>query len=355
VRPEETKSPIRPLARESIVVTGMHRSGIAPLSAVLRAAGAQPGADNGECVPNASSDVATHFSAITAFNDSVLANMGWSWDSVPGDPPATDEVTSELVVRGRSVIERAIESPPRLVADPRCSVLMPLWRRVFADQLLVVVSVRPALDVAWSLAMRDGISVSVGLALWSAYYRHLVAGLSGLHVVCVPFDGLIKEPTVIAEQVLGFARTAGLALRWDAAGVASAIHSELRTTAVPPEARLQYDEPSISEMLPGYDGLAVADYPTFDLTARPASGYEIDLLEEHRRVRKAEADVSATRDELVNLAAHHAAVLAEESPQNRESVRAVVSRYEASTSWRITAPGRTVGRWGRDAFRRLVH
>src|SRR3954469_8416590 len=161
---------MKPLTANPILVAGMHRSGTSALASLVASAtgggarGAAPAADLAN--PAGYMEV----TPIVDFNREALADQGWFWDAPPATPVPEPVVSEHFVERGRSLVAAQGRASQLLLKDPRFSLLMPLWRRVLMDRLTVVVSTRPALEVAWSLAMRDGFSVSLGLALWGAYH-----------------------------------------------------------------------------------------------------------------------------------------------------------------------------------------
>ena len=60
--------------------------------------------------------------------------------------------------------------------------------------------------MAWSLFVRDGISISVGLALWIAYNAHLANGTQGLAPHYVRYEQLVESPETVLTSIAHFLR-----------------------------------------------------------------------------------------------------------------------------------------------------
>lgn len=269
-------------ATQALLVTGMHRSGTSAVGHLLTAAGIHAGPPELQMADDLANPFGyAELQPIAEFNDEVLAEMGWVWDAPPATPSPQSSVRAELVGRGRAFAQRNMQSSPWFLKDARFSLLMPLWRRILLDRLVAVVSVRPALEVAWSLSVRDGIPITLGIALWAAYYRHLAAGLSGLQVIAVDYVHLVEEPIGTAASLLLSLRELGITTTGEPEDAASVIHANLRRTSVP--SRLERVEAvPIADLLPGLNPAPVSLFSKFEITARPPEQWEIDALDEHR-------------------------------------------------------------------------
>jgi len=158
----------------ALMVLGMHRSGTSALTRVLSLSGyALPAT-----LMDAAADNTEGFwesRPIAEFNDRILAELGSAWD----DPFAFD------AHRGRSALfSRFIPEATRLIAsefprdrsivikDPRITVLTELWATALKAnglQPLPIICVRHPLDVAASLAKRNGMPVNRSCLIWLSY------------------------------------------------------------------------------------------------------------------------------------------------------------------------------------------
>ena len=93
--------------------------------------------------------------------------------------------------------------------DPRICLLMPFWRRALLDRFEAVVITRDPAEVAWSLHVRNGLPVTVGLALWIAYDAHLAIGTQGLAPHYVRYEQLVESPETALTSIALFYKTAG--------------------------------------------------------------------------------------------------------------------------------------------------
>ncbi len=185
--------------REALIVLGMHRSGTSALTRVLSLCGA---ALPRNLMPaNDESNKLGHWepARIVEIHDRFLSAIGSGWDDISALDPAV--FSSEIAqTYKRRLIDAASDdyggSRLFVLKDPRASRLMPLWRQVL-DALdvapRIVIAIRNPLEVAKSLAQRDG---------WDEYYayvswmRHLLSAerdTRGMPRCFVSYDRLLDD------------------------------------------------------------------------------------------------------------------------------------------------------------------
>jgi GT2 family glycosyltransferase/glycosyltransferase involved in cell wall biosynthesis len=131
-------------------------------------------------------------SHIKSLNEEVLTTMGGSWD----DPPNLDhgwessENLHDLRLQACELLKRLEGDTPFGWKDPRNSLTLPFWRTVTNVEKVVVV-VRDPSDVATSLKVRNGFSLSKSERLWKWY---VVDAL-----VTAPDHELIRYEDVLAR------------------------------------------------------------------------------------------------------------------------------------------------------------
>lgn len=172
-----------------------------------------------------------------------------------------------------------------------------MWREILVDRFVVVFTVRPAIEVAWSLAVRDGFSLSLGLALWNAYYRHLAAGLDGIPAIAVDYVRLAQEPNETTAKLLSALRSLDIDVDADSPVPAGAISNGLRRATMPSDVARMPGSTAIEDLLPGWVPAPVVMFDRFHLRARPPELWEVDILEEHRLRRRVESDHDRSREE----------------------------------------------------------
>lgn len=271
----------------------MHRSGTSAIAGSLQAAGLYSGA-NTDMIPALPENPAGFIELrdVTALNDRLLASLGWTWDAPDAAPLPDPPALSDLIAAGRALVQaRLSASAPWLIKDPRVSLLLPWWRRILLDRFVAVVAVRDPAEVAWSLSVRNGFPLELGLALWAAYNRHLVAGMEGLPVVIVDYVELTRSPERHIADLLSALERTGLVARLDRQAAISSVQPTLRRSTQPGPA--QSEGPLNDQFLAMREQLvpaAVTVHDRFSMAVAPASGWEIALLGIYRRLRRAEED-----------------------------------------------------------------
>jgi hypothetical protein len=208
--------------RTAILVAGVSRSGTSLLAHSLHRlgaalpdalVGAAPGNPLGHWEP----------AAIVALNDRILASLGLAWHD-PRPVPQTWFASPAAAAWERRIeaeIDRLYGNAPLLlVKDPRLCRLLPLYAAALGRLGIaakVILPIRPAAEVAQSLACRDGFSPGFGEFLW---LRSLVDAERASRCCTrawVTMDDLIAnwQP---AMQRLG----AGLGVAWPVAPEAAA-------------------------------------------------------------------------------------------------------------------------------------
>lgn len=194
------------IAQAGLVVTGMHRSGTSATTRVLSLLGAAlphnlmtPQADN----PNGfwESDIAV------ALNDELLSELGASWDDALTflNPRAALAADEGVLLRMRRVLQADYErAGPIVMKDPRTAVLLDPWlvaleRARYAPR--VVICVRNPLEVAASLAVRDGFTTGRSLLLWLSYFLAAEKSSRGFPRVFVRYDELLDDWRAVMRRV----------------------------------------------------------------------------------------------------------------------------------------------------------
>lgn len=189
-----------------VLVLGMHRSGTSALTKGLEALGVDLGA---ELMPPAS-DNPRGFWEDTGFyrlNEELLTSLGRSWSDLERIEPEEFVRLGEgsLFFRALELVRSRVRGKPLVgIKDPRFSILLPFWKKVFAAagvSVSHVMALRNPLSVADSLVKRDALSKSHAIWLWVIHYVHLVAHTSGVPLAVVDYDELMAAPKVQMARV----------------------------------------------------------------------------------------------------------------------------------------------------------
>jgi hypothetical protein len=182
----------------------MHRSGTSAIAAALEALGLDVGAPERLMAADAANPAGYYeLQEIGDLNDEILIALGGAWDCLPQPPDGweLEPAMTPYFRRAASIVGTRLAKSRWLIKDPRIAPLLPLWRRAVLDRCAAVVIVRDPMEVAWSLALRNGMPILTGLALWSEYNRRTLAGLSGLPVYVCNYDELVSAPLATMTSI----------------------------------------------------------------------------------------------------------------------------------------------------------
>ena len=224
------------MSTNSVFVLGMHRSGTSALAGTLHQLGIQFESDvdrltSGRDNPNGFFER----TSIGHFNDLLLSTQGWAWHTAS---LATLDIDKTLthIDQARHIIDELSTDNPIGLKDPRSCLLMPFWRRALLDRFEAIVITRDPAEVAWSLHVRDGLPVTVGLALWIAYNMHLANGIQGMNPHILRYENLVDSPTTELASIAQFLQERGLPVlhqQSDFETAAKSIDPTLRRATVP--------------------------------------------------------------------------------------------------------------------------
>jgi hypothetical protein len=180
-----------------VVILGMHRGGTSALAGAVHHLGLDAG-DDAALIGATEANRRGHWeiASLSELNEQLLRELGGRW----GGPPVVDpDRLTELArgpwgVRARRTFLAGLRGERWVWKDPRLCLLLPFWRQVLGQELVVVATVRPAAEVARSLEARDGFAIAYGLALWERYQREAARAVGDLPLYVVPYDELLDDP-----------------------------------------------------------------------------------------------------------------------------------------------------------------
>lgn len=162
--------------RRALLVLGMHRSGTSAMAGAMVQLGAAPPLT---LMPAHSQNERGYWESlkIVGLDDELLASAGSAWDDWRAFD--TEWYSSPLVdgfrTRAKQLLEEEFDSADLFVLkDPRICRILPFWSTTLREMntaSLVVLLIRSPLEVARSLASRDGFSLEKGLLIW---LRHVL-------------------------------------------------------------------------------------------------------------------------------------------------------------------------------------
>jgi glycosyltransferase involved in cell wall biosynthesis len=205
--------------RRLIVVLGMHRSGTSLLARALNLLGVDLGED---LLPPGPDNPTGYWESQTIMdiNETVLAALGMTWDSVlpinPGDwdRPRIKELQLDALEKLRVKF-----ADKRLwgFKDPRTARLLPFWQTIFrhldVDESYVL-TIRNPLSVAKSLASPNrvnlyppayritGFTSEKAYVLWLEHMLYAFAYTEGKSRVLVDYDHLLASPSTQLRRIV---------------------------------------------------------------------------------------------------------------------------------------------------------
>lgn len=141
--------------------------------------------------------------ALAALNDDLLARFGGNALCPPELPPGWEEDArlADLQAPAAETFSSVYPHAPWVWKDPRTCLTLPFWRSLLGARVVCVLVYRHPLEVAQSLAARDGLSQEYGLAVWEHYVRQSLRNAAGLPVFVTSYAHLMADPLAWADGV----------------------------------------------------------------------------------------------------------------------------------------------------------
>ena len=320
-----------------VLVVGSHRSGTSAVTGALVALGLNGVAPDDRMDDLASNPEHWESLSVALYNEDLLVRMGGTWDRPPefsAEPPPADPSTEYR--DAASLMAAAYPAPGPLVwKDPRTSLLLTHWRAMLPAPLAAVFVWRDPMEVALSLNKRDGMPIEDGLALWDHYNRSAAIGLHGVDTFVLEYGSVVTDPSgsmvALADWLHGLGQFEGPATRWDVGAAASSIDGGLR--------HHQGGAPGdVGEGLPTEQQVLVNWLESIGGGHRPFAGQPPPSPSPWPEA------VIRLRREPALLASELRSVYLELERRDSElrGLRLHLANLQASSSWRLTRPIRTV-------------
>ena len=181
-----------------IVVAGMHRSGTSAMTRVLGLSGCDLPA---HLLGASDSNEAGHWESapMVAFNDTLLESAGSDWEDwarISEDWFASAKA-DQFKAPALSLLEEEFgASRLMVVKDPRICRLLPFWLDVMSDNGYtprLIVPLRNPLEVAQSIAARNGIDPYYNQLLWLRHVLQAEADSRGVKRFFCSYDELLND------------------------------------------------------------------------------------------------------------------------------------------------------------------
>lgn len=203
---EQGHAPRQSARRMALLVLGMHRSGTSALTRVFALLGAGLPAT---LMGGNPTNPAGHWEsdAVRGFNDAILAQVGSDWfDWLPvhdGWPRSLGYQGD--VARARDVLRAEFgDAPLFALKDPRICRLARFWLDALDGEgveAAIVMPLRNPLEVADSLARRDGADAQVALLVWLRHVLEAEVATRGRARLVVRYDQVLDQWAQVAQRV----------------------------------------------------------------------------------------------------------------------------------------------------------
>lgn len=201
---------------KGVLVLGMHRSGTSAVTSVVELLGLELGDRRDLMAANMANERGYWESKrLTEFQESLLEKLGGDWETPPTLSPGWERdwrLMRRLGLARRTFRDVYGSAEQWVWKDPRTVLLLPFWRRALAFDPIIVGIFRNPLEVADSLAARDGMAKQRALALWEAYNGALLVNARGLPALVTSYEDLVADPVGVARDLSTFLETQGLSV-----------------------------------------------------------------------------------------------------------------------------------------------
>lgn len=322
-----------------LLVVGMHRSGTSAVTGAAGALGFQLVSPDDRLSSHESNPEHWESLSILLHNDAILAHFGGTWDAPPGLPEGwEDDERMPDRARAAALLAGAYPGPgPAVWKDPRVCLLLPYWRAVLGSPLAAILVWRPALAVARSLQRRNGLPIPLGVALWERYNRSALANLADTDVYVLDYDAMIDDPAGTITDLASWLRALPIFDEmppWDSQRAVSVVSDSLRheSARTSGDERILLEEQRrltahLTELTGGHTSL-----PALPCDESPWTSAMLDASRS--------SSVLAIRS--MERQVEHGDAEREWYLSELEQSRSEIARLKASSSWRITAPLRSL-------------
>ncbi|MFZ4547054.1 MAG: glycosyltransferase [Bacteroidales bacterium] len=189
-----------------IVILGMHRCGTSVAARAIETLGASLGEnlmDADEFNPRGYFEDKNIF----RLNEEIMTSFGIEWDSLrlPDRKSIIELCSTPFFEKGVEIFrEKVKDTNPTGIKDPRFSILLPFWEKVFEKSEVTptyVIVVRNPLSVANSLFNRNQTPAIKSYWLWVIHFVHCLVNTSEANRMVTDFDELMENPDIQFERL----------------------------------------------------------------------------------------------------------------------------------------------------------
>jgi hypothetical protein len=213
-----------------VCIIGMHRSGTSMIANLLNHCGLSLGPEERLLAPTTNNPMG-HFehAGFLEINEALLKYLGGSWDNPPDFKSGweRDLALGKFIDKANLLLTTLSNRFHWGWKEPRTTILLPFWQHLVSN-LRFVICVRKPLEVARSLARRDGMSITAGAQLWNQYMRAAIRDTNSFPRIFTFYEDYFCKPLDEINRVSEFC---GLLKPNDMSFVQNTISHELRHQA----------------------------------------------------------------------------------------------------------------------------
>lgn len=354
-----------------ILVAGMHRSGTSATTRVLNLLGADIASDLVAGLPGDNDRGFWESHATYRLHDRLFAALGSAWHDpypLPDGWQETDAAREAKRAIRDHIVKEFADSRVFVVKDPRVTRVLPLWLEAL-DELsiepIIVIPFRNPIEVAASLERRDGLPLAQALLGYIQGNLEVERAGRGRRRIFQLYDDLVSDWRPFAAKLATIGGPDAKALSPAIAGeIDSFLSADLkrqrasraRLASVPEGATLaaMYDR-MVQAAATGddtplqacFDRVRERMWETATLFRAVASAQAKDHRDEITRLEaRARAEIERRAAEANELRAKVGSLdaSAREAARTQATANEQISSMLRSTSWRVTAPLRALGR-----------
>ena len=193
-----------------IVVLGMHRGGTSLIGDLIHRWGAYAGNESKLLLADENNQQGYwEYIPLISFNDNLLNSVGSTWLVPPGseaEETLRARASEAAYARTAEQLLREMQAGGKywFWKDPRLTVLLPFWKRIW-DEAIYVIAVRHPLEIAMSLRKRDHLPVSASLLIWQQYMLQCLRHTEGSKQrIFVKYEKLVQSPLEECTRLSAF-------------------------------------------------------------------------------------------------------------------------------------------------------
>jgi hypothetical protein len=139
---------------------------------------------------------------VRKLDDMLLRAAGCDWDKV--ERFSLDRIPADVVDRfnmeAGELLFRMDAHRPWFIKDPRVCLLAPMWLGLMEFPVCILVY-RTPLEVANSLRIRNGFSISFGVALWEKYVVSALNATIGFPRLVIRHSDMLRNPLAVVMKL----------------------------------------------------------------------------------------------------------------------------------------------------------